>query len=145
MRINWSKVLLGGVIAGVVIIVIDFITNTYILGPKSVAELDAFKPGLGSSMTQGGGMWMYMVLDLLMGFLLVWLYAAIRPRFGPGPGTAVKAAVALWIMSCISYYGWLQMGMFSAGLWWSFGIVGLINLVIAAIVGARFYSEETPA
>ncbi|MDQ6718421.1 MAG: hypothetical protein M3Z17_08765 [Gemmatimonadota bacterium] len=145
MKINWSKVLMGGLIAGVVLIAIDLVVQTYLLGPKSVAELDAFKPGLGSSMTQGNGLVIYIVLDAIFGVLLVWLYAAIRPRFGPGAATAVKAAVAAWIVQCIAYYGWLQMGMFSAGLWWSFAIAGLVGLVLASCAGARFYSEEGAA
>ena len=34
------------------------------------------------------------VLIFLVGILLIWLYAAIRPRYGAGPGTAVLAGVA---------------------------------------------------
>jgi len=33
--------------------------------------------------------------------LLVWLYAAIRPRFGPGPATAAKAGVAAWFVGSL--------------------------------------------
>lgn len=142
MKINMSKVVTGGVIAGIVMIALDFINNMYLLGPKSIAELDAFRPGLGASMTQGNGLIMYPILDIIFGIVLVWLYAAIRPRFGPGAGTAVKAAVAVWIVTGIAYYGWLQMGMFSTGLWWGYSLFGLVTLVAAALAGAKFYSEE---
>ena len=145
MKINWSKVLMGGVVAGIVMIAINFVNNKYILGPKSVAELDAFKPGLGASMSSGNGWIWYLVLDVVLGITLIWIYAAIRPRFGPGPGTAVKAALPVWVISGICYYGYLQMGMFSSGLWISFAVVGLVTLVLGASAGAYFYSEDVVA
>lgn len=141
MKMNMSKVLIGGAIAGIVLNVIDYITQTWLLGPRFMAELDAFKPGMGASMTQGNGVITYVLMDLLLGILLVWLYAAIRPRFGAGPRTAAYVALFVWAISAICYYGYLQMGMMSGGLWGLFSIVGLITLAIGAMVGARFYSE----
>src|SRR5262249_22206685 len=35
----------------------------------------------------------------LLGFTAVWLYAAIRPRFGAGPRTALIAGVAVWVLA----------------------------------------------
>lgn len=145
MKMNMSKVLTGGVIAGVVMIAIGFLNNMYILGPKFVAELDAFKPGLGASMASGEGIGLHVLLDIVLGIALIWIYAAIRPRFGPGAGTAVKAALAVWVVTSIAYYGWLSMGMTSSGLWLMAAAVGLVNLILAALAGAKFYSEEPTA
>ena len=36
------------------------------------------------------------LLSVIAGLVLMVLYAAIRPRFGVGPKTAVIAAAALW-------------------------------------------------
>jgi hypothetical protein len=85
------------------------------------------------------------VMDLALGILLIWTYAAIRPRFGPGLKTAVYAAVLFWLLAGIFFSGYLHMGMMSTGLWWSFAIVGLVNFLLSAWVGARMYSEGTPA
>jgi hypothetical protein len=30
---------------------------------------------------------LYIVMDFVVGILTVWLYAAIRPRYGPGPSS----------------------------------------------------------
>lgn len=145
MRMNMSKVLVGGIIAGIVMLAIDFVTNTYLLGPQYVAQMEAYKPGSGAAMMSGNAKLVYPLLDLIIGIALVWLYAAIRPRFGPGPKTAFIAALFTWVISCIAYYGYLQMGMMSSALWWEFGLVGLITLTIAAMIGGRFYTEETTA
>jgi hypothetical protein len=87
----------------------------------------------------------YVVMDLVLGILLVWTYAAIRPRFGPGLKTAVYVAVLFWLLAGIFYSGYLHMGMMSGGLWWSFAIVGLVNFLLSAWVGARLYSEDAVA
>ena len=144
MKMNMSKVLMGGLIAGVVLNVIDFVTQKYMLGPKFMAELDVFKPGMGSSM-QGNSPIAYILMDLLMGILLVGLYAAIRPRFGAGPRTAIYSAIFVWAISGIACYSYLDMGMMSGGLWGEFSIVALITLAIGTTVGAKFYSEDGAA
>jgi hypothetical protein len=145
MAINTKKVLIGGIAAGVVINVIDFISNTYILGARMKAESDAFKPGMSDQMTTGRAIAGYIVMDLVLGLLLVWTYAAIRPRFGPGIKTAVYAAVLFWLLVSISVSGYMHMGMMSAGLWWSFAFIGLVNFLLSAWVGARLYSEDSAA
>jgi hypothetical protein len=37
----------------------------------------------------------------VLGFVTVWLYAAIRPRFGPGPKTAIWAGLLVWSLSYV--------------------------------------------
>jgi hypothetical protein len=142
MAINTQKVLIGGIAAGVVMNVIDFISNKFILGARMAAESEAFKPGMTAAMMTTSVMVSYVVMDLVLGILLVWTYAAIRPRFGPGLKTAVYAAVLFWLLAGIFLSGYLHMGMMTSGLWWSFAIVGLVNFLLSAWVGARLYSED---
>ena len=142
MSINTSKVLVGGVVAGIVLNVIDFITYTYIVAAKMTAAADAFKPGLGALMMSSDAIKIYVVLDLVIGILLVWTYAAIRPRFGPGPSTAVAAAVLFWLLASLDSVGGLIMGMQTMGLFWEIAIISLIKLIIAAWIGAMLYKED---
>ena len=77
------------------------------------------------------------------GFVLIWLYAAIRPRFGPGPRTAVIAGLTLWLIA------WALMGLslslsdlvtarvaLISALW------GLFEVPLAALAGAWLYRED---
>jgi hypothetical protein len=50
---------------------------------------------------------LYLVTTIPLGLLLAWLYAAIRPRFGPGPATALRAGGFLWVATWLIYYVWL--------------------------------------
>ena len=145
MAINNSKVLIGGIAAGVVMNVIDFISYKFILGARMMAESEAFKPGMSQAMMTSSAMISNIVMDLVLGILLVWTYAAIRPRFGPGMKTATYVAVLFWILAGIFLSGYLHMGMMSSGLWWTFAFIGLVNFWVSAWLGARLYSEDAAA
>jgi hypothetical protein len=142
MPVNMKKLLLGGLVAGVIINIIDFISNAYILGARMKAESDAFKPGMSDAMMQTGAMVSYIIMDLVLGVALIWTYAAIRPRYGAGPRTAAYAALLFWLLALIFTAGYRQMGIMSSGLWWTFAFVGLVNFLIATWAGAALYSEE---
>ena len=144
MAINTKKVLLGGIVAGVVMNVIDFIVQ-YVLGARMKAESDAFKPGMADAMMTGSGLATGIVLDIVLGIALVWTYAAIRPRFGPGPRTAMYAGLLFWVLASIFFSGYMHMGMMSTGLWWSFAFLGLVNFLVSAWAGAKVYSEDSAA
>jgi len=143
MAINTQKVVIGGIAAGVVMNIIDFVSNAFILGARMKAESEAFKPGMGDAMMKPSVMVSYIVMDLVLGVLLVWTYAAIRPRFGPGLRTAIYAAVLFWLLAGIFLSGYLHMGMMSTGLWSMFALFGLINFVLSAWVGAKLYTENS--
>jgi hypothetical protein len=141
MAINTQKVLVGGLAAGVVMNVIDFLTNGVLFADRMKAEAEAFKPGLSDAMMSGNAIAVYVVSDLIVGMLLVFTYAAIRPRFGPGPRTAVIAALVFWALGAVITYGYLQMGLMSPGSWGLVAVCWLINLVVAGWVGAKLYTE----
>ena len=140
---NTKKVLIGGIVAGVVMNLIDFVTGAFILGERMKAESDAFKPGLADQMMGPSTMVSYIVMDFVLGIALVWTYAAIRPRFGPGIKTASYAAILFWILGGIFLSGYLHMGMMSTGLWAMFAVFALVNFLLSAWAGAKFYSEDS--
>lgn len=145
MAINTKKVLIGGLVAGLVMNAIDFVVNGYLLAARMKAETDAFKPGLSDQMMQGSAVIGYIVMDFVLAFALVWTYAAIRPRFGPGIRTASYAAGLFWLLTMIFMSGYMHMGMMSSGLWFTFAFIGLVNYLLSAWAGAKFYTEDSAA
>jgi hypothetical protein len=82
------------------------------------------------------------LVSLLAGLTIIFFYAASRPRFGPGPRTAVIVAVVLWIGSYfLSLVGYYLLGLFPTGLLAIWGAVGLVEMVIAALAGGWIYRE----
>jgi hypothetical protein len=145
MAINTSKVIVGGLAAGVVMNILDFISNGVIFADRMVAEMNNFKPGLGDAMhtmdtSTIAGM---VILDFIIGLLLAYTYAAMRPRFGAGARTSIITALVYWIFGSIVSVNFLMLGMMSRGLWLGFGLVYLVCLIIASLVAGALYSENT--
>ena len=94
-KINMMKVLAGGLIAGVVLNAIDYVVFNMALKDQMAAAMTAL--GKSAAPTTSQILW-YVFLDFVAGVFLVWLYAAVRPRFGAGPATAAKAGLAAWFV-----------------------------------------------
>jgi hypothetical protein len=89
-KINWARVFLGGVLAGVIINVFEIAWSGFVLAKQWHAAMSALGHPLPSA-----AIWIFALEALGMGIAAVWLYAAIRPRFGAGLKTAVAAGLAL--------------------------------------------------
>lgn len=139
--INTGKVVTAGLTAGLVLNVIDFVSNTFILGNRMKAELDAVNQSLWNAMNDTQNIAWFVALDFALGVLLVWLYAAIRPRFGAGPATAVKAAVFTWIVASMMWLYFYFMGLTSMASYATGATLALVNFIAAAWVGGRLYAE----
>ncbi|MGH9368767.1 MAG: hypothetical protein ACRD3M_13965 [Thermoanaerobaculia bacterium] len=136
--INWGRVILGGIVAGVIVNISEFVLNEVVLKKANEEAMKA----LGKSMPTGGGTMMVWILwGFALGIVAVWLYAAIRPRFGAGPGTAVKAGLAVWVLAYLfSTVAFVNLGIFpfnALGFIWT-----LVEPVVATVVGAWLYKEE---
>jgi hypothetical protein len=84
----------------------------------------------------------YTFLDFLFGIYLVWVYAAIRPRFGAGPGTAVKAGLVAWVVAGLLHALFeAPMGMMPQNTMILVTLVALVQQPLAVVVGAKFYTE----
>jgi len=147
VNMNRKKVLLGGLAAGVVLNFIDYLSNAVILADRMRADANAFKPGLGDQMAAMSGSQIagYVFFDVIVGILLVWTYAAIRPRFGPGARTAVYVGLLFFVFGLILTYGYKEAGMMSPSLWYTYSGIWFVNLMLASVVGGRVYSEEPAA
>lgn len=137
-KINLQKVIIGGLVAGVVLNVADFITYGVLLKEDMAAAMAAIgKPPVADSMIP-----LFVGLDFVVGVFLVYLYAAIRPRFGPGPATAVKAGLMTWfIAGLINALFQAPMGLMPTNLVVISMAVMLVVAPLAAVVGAKFYTE----
>jgi hypothetical protein len=138
-RINFTRVILGGLVAGVVLNIGEIILNDLILG----AQMKDFFSRLNLPEPGGSFLATAVILTLVIGVVIVWMYAAMRPRLGPGPKTAICAGVIAWIFVCV-YCGVINGIILQAPT--NFLIIGIIwcfiEYVLAAIAGAWLYKEE---
>jgi hypothetical protein len=142
MAINTGRVVAGGLVAGLVMNVSGFLVQGMLLGKRMEEEMVAVAPTLQGKGMDAGSMTGRVLTQFAVGVLLVWLYAAMRPRFGAGPKTAMYAAFVIWLCGFLFYLDWLYIGMMSPGLYAIVSIAMAITLAIAAWVGGMIYKEE---
>jgi hypothetical protein len=138
--VNLGKLVAGGVLAGIVMNICDYVSNNFVLVTdwEHIARIRNVDIADMSSST---ALVTYIVVDLLLGFLVVWTYAAIRPRLGRGPGTAVIAGFMVFAAQALlmaSYaVSFLTWDVFIRG-----GLLMLVTALAGALSGAWVYGEE---
>lgn len=137
-NINLARVLIGGLLAGLVLNVGEFLLNDVVLG----TQMREFFAQYGIREPGGSFLIAAVTLSFAVGIVLVFLYALIRPRLGPGVKTAIIAGLIMWFGIYV-YTGVINGLLFGIpinvmliGLAW-----GLLEYLVAAIAGAWAYKE----
>ena len=142
--INIGKVVTGGLLAGVVANAVDFVTNNYVLATdwQAWAASHNIDPATLTSGTIAGT---WIAVDFIFGLLLVWTYAAMRPRFGAGIQTAFYAGLVIYLAPTIVLFGFTMMGMMTMAMFVKGSCAAVVSTFGAAIVGAAIYKEDGAA
>ena len=139
---NAKRILLGGVVAALIIAAVETLLFSFILAEpmaRARAEKGLTEASWGALLELG--------TTLVPGLLLAWLYAAIRPRFGPGPRTALKAGAVLWIATWLMFYVWLAPTgrglLFMKPAHTAIAMLGeLAGVLLAALAAGWIYREN---
>lgn len=138
-KINLGRVLLGGIVAGIVYDILGYLVDGVLLAPKWSAGMTA----LGHADFSTNQIIGFNVLGLVFGIVLIWIYAAIRPRLGAGVKTAICTGIAVWIIAVLLpnlSFMWVS-GLFSRRLTAMTTACALVEVVVGAIAGAALYKE----
>ena len=145
MAINNSKVVVGGLVSGLVMNVFGFVINGMLLGKRMEAEMAAVAPSLQGKGMTGGVIAARVVTSFVVGILLVWIYAAIRPRFGAGMRTATKAGLVVWAFGFLFYLDWLYVDLMTPTTYAIVSVVQLVSVLVSAWAGCKLYTEDGAA
>lgn len=138
-KINMGRVLIGGVVAGIVYDILSFLVDGVLLAHQWADGMKALnRPEFTSNQLIE-----FNVLGLIFGIALIWIYAAIRPNFGAGVKTAIWAGLAVWVIGVwIPNFGFMWIPyLFSHHLTAYTTAGGLVEVVVASIAGAALYKE----
>ena len=123
---NVSGIIKGGLVAGLLINVSEFVLNMMVIPVPEGA---------------GGSIGFWVVYAFVMGLLTAYLYALIRPRCGAGPKTGVCAGLLVWALHTLLPAGGMwNMGMAPDGLPLMLVWTG-VELALAGVLAGMLYSE----
>ena len=122
---NVSGIIKGGLVAGLLINVSEFVLNMIVVPVPEGA---------------GGSIAFWVVYAFVLGLLTAYVYALIRPRCGAGPRTGVCAGMLVWALhTLLPAAGIANMGMMDVnvvGLVWT-----AVEMALAGVLAGMLYSE----
>ena len=142
--INYGRVALGGLAAGAVANVCDFVISSYLMAD----DLQRLSRRLSLDWEVVNGprvLVTWVAVDFVYATLMVFTYAAIRPRFGPGPKTAMIAGFVVYAAATVVLFGFQAMGIFTQDSFVRNAVYSLVTAMLASLVGARIYAERDEA
>lgn len=133
---NWPRIRIGAFLAGIVLWVADLL----VLNRNVFATAEPLKTFLLEAKSAA----VYLFLpELVVGFILCWLYVLARPRLGPGPLTAIIMGSIAFVLShpyLLDFPMWLtapKVAGFQA-------VIGWLKFVAATYVAGWQYIERAP-
>lgn len=139
-KVNWNRVIIGGVAAGLVMLLTEMLCFGGIFNEQIKTAMTA----LGKDFESGGmdQFAFFLSYALVMGITMVWLYATLRPIYGPGSRTAMKAGMVVWVLVfLVGALGYAANDLFPLPLLGLMMVVGVVETQLAAWVGGWLYRE----
>lgn len=141
-KIDSGRVIAGGIVAGIICDIFEYVLNGIVLR----AQWNAISTSHNLPIIGMNEILVFNILGLAGGIAAVWAYAAMRPRFGAGPKTAVYAALLIWVVGYLipdvfqTVSGLVPLNMMLTML-----VVGLVEIIVATVAGAYIYKESADA
>ena len=136
--INGKRVVIGGLAVGLLLNGTESFFNMVLIAKDQADSLKA----LHLPEIPGGAIGYYVAWGFVQGLITVWLYAAFRPRLGPGPRTAAAAGLVVWGLAyAIPALGNAKTGIMPWGLTWKCLGWSLVEAPVTALLGGWLYRE----
>ena len=132
---NWSKVLLGGIVAGIVGNIVDFVQHGLIMGDTYTSLPEVF------SQEQANPLWFFVAS---VGFWVsaAWLFGKTRSSWGAGAKGGAFFGLVLGIVGMwANFYDPLVIADYPYYLSWCWSGMGVITGVVAGAVLGALYKE----
>ncbi len=140
-RINFGRLFIGGLIASILLFLSDGFLHEQVF--KQYWEwvyqsLGAKPPESAHAMS----MVYFFIFELGRGFGAIFIYALMRPFYGPGPKTAVLSAIAAWLaFSVTAPAEFIPLGFYGRRLWVMVAAAQFVTSIVANLLAAWIYKE----
>ncbi len=130
---NTRRIILGGLLAGVVISIGMGILDVTVIGTSRPISASATPLGV------------VLLRSALLGIFCVLLYALMRPRLGAGARTAIGAGIFAFLFGVLfPPFGLTMSGALAPRTLLAAIVWGAVLLPLAAMAGASVYREDAP-
>ncbi|MCE7937774.1 hypothetical protein DCC79_09120 [bacterium] len=136
--IDTKKMVVAGLVAGVVFTLIDVASGALLFGGPMEAAFQA--RNLDMAALDGAIPWL-IGSDMFFALMAAFVYAAIRPRFGAGPKTGFIAGLVVWAIGSCTAMTFSVMGFMPLSLTLAMTAVLLVAFLIVGYIVDRLYSE----
>jgi hypothetical protein len=137
-RISGARVVVGGLIAGVIHYALTGVINGVILRQQLEGWIGS-AGGVLHPRTPAVSMSLWAVMSLCYGLIGIWWYGGMRTRLGAGLSTALLVGVALWTVAKLTVaLDLLALGIMPAGIIVSQTTGGFVAIVAGILAGARY-------
>jgi len=138
--INTNRVIVGGLLAGVVGNALDMFWNLVVLRDDMIAIAQRLGMDAQTATSFSTGL-PWIVVDFVFGLVVVWNYASIRPRFGPGARTAILAGLVPYVGATAVVFGFTTMGLMPMSAFLKGSLASLVTTIVSSLAGAWAYTE----
>lgn len=133
---NGKRILFAGLVAGLAMNVLDFITNALIFGSNWKEAYDALHLPETPAIPI-----FWITFDFVGGVIIAFLYGAMRPRFGPGPKTAILAGLIDWALVHFTLFSHFADHVFPPAALAGTATLELVSAIVGGLVAGRLYQE----
>ena len=142
-KINIKSVLLTGLVTAFSFWIIELIIEGLVHILFRINERDLLMEAF-PQITLSGVRYYIVNISYLLAFcvFIIWLYAALIPRFGAGAKTAMIAAFAFYFVAVLFMINHVNMAIFPQKPVLLSMLFSLIELPLATLIGSRFYREN---
>ena len=134
--INLRRVLIGGLITGMIINIIDTPNGALISGPKITEFLTAH--GITASPFVAP---YFLFIHLIFGVMLVWVYASMILNWGESHKNALFSTLLILIPTRLFSLGFTFMGLLPVHLFLTLSSSVIVGFFVGGVIGCWFYSR----
>lgn len=137
MKINLKSVFISGFVAGMIIII-----SGLGLIPLVGNQMDEVLASRSLPPLSNGAMVYFAIMSIILGISMIWIYAFVQPLYKSKLKIAIIISIIVWFLSyfwsnaALVAYGFMPFKLAFIGTAW-----GLLELVLASIIGSKLYRE----
>lgn len=128
-----KRVLISGLIAGLIVNIPDGIVSGGVFAGEFKERLA--RQGLA---VKPSAFIFYIVATFVFSVIMMWLYAALKRSYGPGPKTALLTGIITFVLIRLVGFGHVVSGEESFGFYFGTALAQLVGIILGVLAGQKY-------